>query len=191
MGLVLVMKPAALPVERESVWGHLNATPLSAPDDSAFIDEIIAAAVERLDGPEGLLNRALITQQWRVEMPRFPSLIRIPLARCRQVDAIAYVDEAGENHSLDPASYVISGLHTDRCFVRPVAGTSWPESEVGNLEAVSVTFTSGFGDDAGDVPAPLRLAVMQMVAASYADREGAGQLPPAAISAVTDWSVFA
>lgn len=201
--LTRVSGPDVLPVAIEMVWAHLKslaadegASPTDlAPADAAYIGELIEAAVDRLDGPTGLLNRALITQQWRASYSCFCLETCIPLARCQSVDAVTYLDTAGESQTLDPSAYRVTGLLTDDCRIRPAAGTSWPSSLM-DREAVSITFTSGFGDEAGDVPPTIRHSILEMVATAYEHREAviAGSifatLPLSATRAVQDWVVW-
>lgn len=201
--LTRVGGPEVLPIATEMVWAHLKsiaadegASPTDlAPADAAYIGELIEAAVDRLDGPAGLLNRALITQQWRASYGCFCLETQIPLARCQSVDAVTYLDTAGDSQTLDPSAYRVTGLLTDDCRIRPAAGTSWPSSLM-DREAVSITFTAGFGDDAGDVPPSIRHALLEMVATAYEHREAviAGSifstLPGAARRAVQDWMVY-
>jgi uncharacterized phiE125 gp8 family phage protein len=202
--LVRTAAPEALPITREMVWAHIRSLAAEegssptdlAPEDAAYIDELIAAAVDRLDGPQGLLNRALVTQTWVARYPVFCLEMRIPLARCQSVDEISYVDSAGATQTLGPSDYRVTGLLTDDTRIRPaVPGTYWPPTRE-DREAVTIEFTSGFGDESSDVPATIRHALLEMVSTAYEHREsviaGAGfsELPASAARAVSDWIVW-
>jgi uncharacterized phiE125 gp8 family phage protein len=201
MILTRVSAPAVMPVDREMVWEHLRAIltedldspPSAEPMDAELIDVLIDAAVDRLDGPHGLLNRCLISQVWLARLPRFEPEIRIPLPRCQSVSSITYLDADGETQALPLESFRVIGVGTDHARIIPV--DSWPAT-ARQPDAVAVTFVAGFGDDPEDVPGSIRLALMEMVATSYENREFAtldgsfSTLPAAASRVVSDWTVW-
>jgi uncharacterized phiE125 gp8 family phage protein len=201
MILTRIASPARLPVDRDMVWSHLNAIlvedldspPPDEPYDAALIDELIAAAVDRLDGPNGLLNRALITQTWLAQLPRFEREMRIPLPRCRLVSSITYIDPDGDSQAVALDAFRVVGLGTDHARIVPV--DNWPDTARRD-DAVAVTFVAGFGDAPDDVPGSIRLALCEMVATAYAHREFAtldgsfSTLPAAASRVVSDWTVW-
>lgn len=201
--LVSTAPPEALPIEAAFVYAHLRAIPADegaspanpAPPDAAYLDELIAAAVSRLDGPSGLLNRALITQSWEARYPAFCSEIVVPLARVRSVESVKYLDTTGVERTLDPALYRVTGRLSDDCRIRPAIGKTWPAT-LRDREAVTIAFTSGFGDAPDDVPASIRHALLEMVATAYEHREAVisgsifSSLPGAASAAVLDWKVY-
>ena len=65
MTLVRVTPPSLLPVDLALVKSHLGITTTAS---DPLIVEYIRAATRELDGPDGLLSRALITQTWRLEL---------------------------------------------------------------------------------------------------------------------------
>jgi uncharacterized phiE125 gp8 family phage protein len=201
--LVRTAAPAALPIDTALVYAHLRAIPDDegaspadpAPADAAYIDELIAAAVSRLDGPSGLLNRALITQSWEARYPGFCPEIVVPLARVQTVDSVKCLDASGVERTLDPSLYRVTGRLSDDCRIRPAIGKTWPAT-LRDREAVVVSFTSGFGDTSDDVPATIRHALLEMIATAYEHREAVisgsifSSLPGAASAAVLDWKVY-
>ena len=203
--LSLVTAPAALPVDAQMVWSHIGppipvddgASPSDlAPENAAYIDELIAAAVARIDGPTGLLNRALISQRWRLTLDHcFPARVEIPLARCKAVQSVAYVDRTGTTRTLAEEAYRVVGLNADSCSIAPAWGLSWPSTR-DDLEVITVEFTSGFGDTAEDVPPTLRHALLEMVSTAYEYRESViagaafSELPTSATRVFADWTVF-
>jgi len=201
--LICEQSPAVPAINREMVWKQVHAIleetgdspPQMAPEDADYIDMLIEAAVSRLDGHNGLLNRALITQQWRMTFDRFDSEIRIPLGRCQSVDEISYVQKSGDSATMDPANYRVRNIGSDNARVLPAVGQSWPDT-IADPEAVTVTFTAGFGDAPEDIPGSIRLALLEMVALAYAYRESAAiggsfsVLPFSATRAVLDWVIW-
>ncbi|HEY4200049.1 MAG TPA: hypothetical protein VGM83_05775 [Devosiaceae bacterium] len=196
--LLRVSSPEEMPIDRAVVFAHLRSIPFEngqAPDDADYIDGLIEMAVDRLDGPNGLLNRALISQVWKANYAAFPVEIPVPLARCTAIQSVTYLDVNGAAQTLATPAYRITGLNTDNARIRPVNGTAWPTT-CRDGEAVTVTFTSGFGADAEDIPGSIRHAILEAVARAYAysepviDGRSFSSLPGSATTAVTDWRVW-
>lgn len=201
--LICEQSPAVPAINREMVWRQVHAIleetgdspPQMAPEDADYIDMLIEAAVSRLDGPNGLLNRALITQTWRMTFDRFDPEIRVPLGRCQSVDELTYHDNSGTLVVIDPVNYRVRNIGSDNARILPAMGQSWP-STIADPEAVTVTFTAGFGDTPDDIPGSIRLALLEMVSLAYAYRESAAiggsfsVLPFSATGAVSDWVIW-
>lgn len=183
MPLRLKTAPAADPVALADVKAHLN---IAHSDDDAMLGEYIANAVETLDGRDGYLGRALVTQVWTLTLPAFTREIILPLPPCQSVDAITYADIAGDEQTLDPSLYNVTRLNSaepSRIWTEDPDG--WPATEALNPEAVTVEFTAGYGDPA-DVPAPIRHAIKEHVSRLYENRETGSHLVDA-VSAYRVW----
>lgn len=138
---------------------------------------LLAAARQELDGADGWLRRALITQTWELVLDSFPVAtwknpfggIRLPLPPLQSVTSITYLDAAGTAMVLAASAYVVDAA-AQPATIRPVYNTLWPSTRpVAN--AVTVRFIAGYGAAAGDVPAPIRLWLQQRVATRYEHRE--------------------
>jgi uncharacterized phiE125 gp8 family phage protein len=150
----------------DEVKGHIR---VDFDDEDARIADFIRAATERLDGRDGTLGCCLITQEWKFTLDRFSGEISIPLPPCQSIDAIAYVDPDGVTQTL--GGYQVFGLGTmEGARLRPIYGTSWPGTR-DIPEAVSITFTAGFGDDPTDVPEPIRANIAMRVGHLFEHRE--------------------
>ena len=135
--------------------------------DNAQIAAMVAAAIARLDGPFGLLSRALVTQTWTLTLDEWPAEIEVPLPPLQSVDSITYTAMDGATATLDPADYSVGGVGDDEpAIIWPVE--AWPKLGA-NREAVSVTFTAGYGAP-GAVPEPIRQAALAIVAALFDGR---------------------
>lgn len=180
LDVVRTIAPTETPVTVEEAMSHLNADSLDAGIQSA-IARSISAATGYLDGCDGLLGKALITQTWRLYLPAFyescccdypfdwPSgslssqAIKLPLSPLQSVTEISYTDTNGDQQVLDPdtAYRVIDGRLAE---VLPIG--SWPTVQTANPRAVSITFVAGFADDAAalDIQAPeLREAILLLI----------------------------
>lgn len=168
--------PAANALEAATVYEHLRL-PLSgsppAPDDEALVLAYRDAVEAHLDGADGVLGRALVTQTWEMTMRHFPLgcdrihgdlRIRLSLPPLQSVASITYVDADGATQTLDASKYtVVTG---ERGAIVPAYGETWPTTR-DVPEAVTVTFVAGYGDAADDVPGAIRAAGLIMVADLY------------------------
>lgn len=140
----------------------------------AEIEEIMREAVQHLDGRDGYLGRALMTQTWEARLDDFPGAARIelPLPPLQSVDSIIYTDGQGAEQTFDAANWTAYGVG-DRApgGVALLQDAHWPIAK-NTPEAVRIQFTAGYGANSADVPAPIRSAVKMLVAAAYEQREG-------------------
>ena len=164
MSLTQIAPPAFLPVTVAEARDHLR---VDDDAEDARIAALIGVATEALDGPEGLLGRALVTQTWSLTLDRFPPLISVPLPPCQAIGSISYLDPSGSECVLDPDAYEVTGSSSNiAARIRPLRGTSWPR--VGTRDdAVQVEFTAGWPL----VPERLRQAILMHVAHLYENRE--------------------
>jgi uncharacterized phiE125 gp8 family phage protein len=162
--------------------GHLR---VETGEDDAIVAAYVETATAELDGPEGQLGRALVTQKWALDLDAFPNWrdhgfcppghrgwhtrpIEVPLPPLVSVDAFTYVDEAGATQTVDPASYIV---HLGEGLIELAFGCWWPCTAIRH-RAVTVEFTAGYGDadlenGAPDVPAPIRTAILLLTEDLY------------------------
>ncbi|OAN53891.1 hypothetical protein A6A04_13445 [Paramagnetospirillum marisnigri] len=161
---VLVTAPTVEPITLGEAKAHLR---VDGSDDDTLISSLIAAARRHV---EDLTGRALITQSWQLSWDdRFPDDFRLPKGRLQAVDGITYVDGSGATITLDQAAYVVDA-ESEPGRVTPAWGASWPATRCQPV-AVTVDWTCGYGDAAGDVPAPIRAAMLLLIGTLYRDRE--------------------
>jgi hypothetical protein len=174
--LIRTSPPAVLPVSLAEVKaaGRLD------DEDDAHVAALIRTAVERVDGPDGEIQRALITQSWELRLDHFPGYwfsrgpyvswpptwypreyeIEIPLPPLQSVDSITYVS-GGLEVMMNASEYTVAGVDDrHKARLRPV--TAWPGTD-DVLEAVIVSFTCGYGDSWNDVPESIRMGITAMV----------------------------
>lgn len=142
---------------------------VESDDEDVLIGGLIAAVTAWLDGPSGILGRALVEQTWRISYDyAFPAWrIALPLSPLISVTAITYVDSNGVTQIVDPSVYQV--LDGAACAVQPAYGKAWfaPRSQA---RAVTITFTAGYGDAAA-VPMPIIAAAKLLLAHLYMNRE--------------------
>lgn len=164
MQLRLISPPADLAVPLGDVRDHIGLEPGDA-ESEITVKTIAATAV--LDGPHGLLGRALVTQRWCVCLDSFQDDFTVPLPPTQSVDAIRYFDAAGVFQTLDPAAYAVRG--TDPAVIMR-ANTAWPTVQK-RPDAVQIEITAGYGDFSIHVPPMLRHAIAAYARHLFDDRE--------------------
>jgi uncharacterized phiE125 gp8 family phage protein len=133
--------------------------------DLAESDALVAGYTRAAqDWVGAAIGRPLLDETWRYVTDGWASEITIPMP-VRDVTAIAYLDEAGAEQTLAPASYVTIGDVVSLAY-----GETWPALRR-QADAVRVTFTSGFGPDHNYVPEALREACMLLVGRMFLQRE--------------------
>ncbi|QUS39553.1 hypothetical protein RPMA_12430 [Tardiphaga alba] len=158
MRLVLVTPPTVEPLSATEAKTRLG---IGSEISDATMDSFIKAARQKLDGPDGLLQRALNTQTWKLLLPGFPcEPIMIPLPPLISISSVRYYDSSGVLQTIDPASYEV--LQGQRPALATISNTSWPNTQH-RFGAVEITFIAGYGPLATDVPEPIRSAIALLV----------------------------
>lgn len=191
--VVVIEPPEPKPLTLEEVKRHVRVTDHS--DDDGYLEGLIDAATAYLDGPAGVLGRALITQTLELRLDAFCGDIAL---RCAPVQdepiSIKYDDTDGAEQSLDSSVYRLVGSAISPRLVLTY-GSSWPSARY-QSEAVRVRYVAGYGDAPDDVPAAIRHAMLLMIGTWYAQRENVvvgqtvAQLPAAADALLMPYRIF-
>ena len=187
MTLVLVTAPVELPVAVVEIKPHAHVDPVEdGNDNDALFTSYIRSAVAWIDGRDGWLGRALVTQTWDYKIDGFPRAhtrdyhsyynplgsIRVPLPPLQSVTSVEYVDTAGVQQILSPSAYQVVGIgNSDKGQIIPKWGEIWPETRE-QPEAVKIRFVAGYGR-AQEVPPSIRHALMMLVSYWYNQRDAA------------------
>jgi uncharacterized phiE125 gp8 family phage protein len=169
MGLKLVTAPAVEPVSLAEAKTHLR---LDTATDDAYVSALITAARERV---ELFLRRALIAQAYEYAVDDFPGYDRaidLPRPPLRSVEWIRYVDTAGAVQTLDPDIYMVDASSNEMGRIARAWNRSWPFTRY-TINAVTVRFTAGYGEEPGNVPQAIRHAILIETANLYENREDA------------------
>lgn len=163
--LVRTIAPSADPVSLADLKAHQR---IAHSTEDAILSVYLSAAIERFDGRDGLLGRALISQTWALKLDSFPTgAIDIPLPPLQSITSVVYTDTAGAAQTLDAAQYYVAGLGS-RGRIVPV--DRWPDT-LARPEAVTITFSAGYGASADDVPFPIRRAILEVAGDMYRYRD--------------------
>ena len=165
MALILTSGPSVEPVSLAEAKAHLR---VDGTAEDTLIGSLIVTSRLHVEAALGL---ALITQSWSYFVDAWPkgTELRLPL---RPVQAIAAVQLYGPDESVTPVPpeiYLVDGHSVPPRLVRQGAKV-WPKP-VRSANGIEVAFVAGYGDTAADVPAPIRQAVLLLVAHWYENRE--------------------
>jgi uncharacterized phiE125 gp8 family phage protein len=154
MRLVLVSGPAVEPLTAAEAKERLN---IGDEVSDAVMDAYIMASRQRIDGADGYLGRALITQTWQGRDDTFPTddngRIYIPLPPLQTV-TVSYLGSTGSSVALvEGVDYQL--VQAQRPYILPLS--SWPS--VTGIDGVTIEFVAGYGDAGTDVPEPIRTAI--------------------------------
>lgn len=134
-------------------------------DDDAMIADLEQSAVLMA---ETYTRRVLLESTLVRTMERFPRarkpiyLYRPPFTSLTKID---YADADGDPQQLLAAD-VQQGIHGKVPFLVPGIDEDWPDTQVGNINAVTVEYVAGWADAAA-VPQVIKLAIKQLVAHWY------------------------
>lgn len=170
MPLSLVTAPAQPILTKGEARDHLR---LDGEDDIALVDRLVAAVTAYLDGREGYLGRALVTQTWDLTLDRFPlsgdRAIAVPLPPLQSVTSITYLDGDGVSQIWASSNYTVDTA-AEPGVIRLAYAKSWPLTRrIAN--AVTVRFVAGYGDHWHDVPEDIRHAALLLLGHWYEHRE--------------------
>ncbi|MGE0699675.1 MAG: head-tail connector protein [Hyphomicrobiaceae bacterium] len=165
MSLVMTSGPALEPVSLVEAKAHLRVDHMA---EDALIQSLIVTSRLHIEAALGL---ALITQGWSMFLDRWPRSGRLQLP-LRPVAAIAQVrlwNEDGTSQLLSPDHFLLDGLGLPpRLVPLATAPTLAPGRAVNGVE---IDFTAGFGAAPSDVPAPIRHALLLLIAHWHENRE--------------------
>lgn len=164
MALVLTSGPALEPVTVAEAKAHARI-------DDSVEDVLIASLIltSRLH-IETALGLALISQAWTLSLDRWPKagLVDLPLRPVQTASAVRLIARDGTPHELDSGSYRLDAAGTPPRLI-PQHGT-WPAPERRHA-GIEIDITAGYGDEAEDVPQPIRHALLCLVAHWYEHRD--------------------
>jgi uncharacterized phiE125 gp8 family phage protein len=180
MALVLTSGPALEPVTVSEAKAHLRV-------DGTAEDTLISSLIltSRLH-VETALGLALITQSWRLLLDAWPKgkAVDLPLRPLQAVDELRVLSADGDPAIVPASTYLVDIAGLPPRLVR--TGLLWPLPGQ-SANGIEIDFTAGYGDAAADVPAPIRQALLLLIAHWYEHRApievGAAETSvPAAVS---------
>lgn len=163
MSLDLIAGPAVEPVSVAEAKMHVR---IDGTAEDGFISSLIITSRLHVEAALGL---ALVTQRWLWRFDQWPGkgAVELPLRPVQSVDAVRIHPASGTAATVSPSSYTLDGAGNPARLM-PKAALPGPGAAINGIE---IEFTAGFGAAAADVPAPIRQAVLLLVAHWYENRE--------------------
>jgi len=156
--------PAEEPVTVAAAKAHLRI-------DGSAEDVLIASLIltSRLH-VEAAMGLALITQEWRLTFDRWPEAgeVRFPLRPIQSITSVSVAGDDGVPVLVSDADYTLDGQAL-RPRLIPRNG-SWLQPKT-RANGIEIQFTAGIGDEAEDIPQPIRHAILLLVAHWYEHRD--------------------
>lgn len=174
----IVTKPVAKPLELPEVLEHAKIR----PEEAALQQVLLNAAIEvaRMNC-EAFTKRQLIDAElelwldtWWEEHLFSEGSLFLPKPPLRTVVSVKYLDEAGNEQTLNPAKYrvdvqegpelIAETCQRGRLWLK--SGETWPATRC-EPAAIKIRFTAGYGGSAAKVPEPLREGMRREVTEMY------------------------
>ncbi len=166
MAIRILEGPQAEPISLIEAKAHLRVDDTA---DDTLIDGLIRAAREYC---ETLQGRALMVQTIQMVLDQVPGRsFEIPLPPLVSVRSIEVSYEDGTTATVPASDYLVdTASQPGRVSLKRDA--DWPaEKEYAELNAFSVTFEAGYGDEGEDVPQTTRQAILLLIGHWYEHRE--------------------
>jgi uncharacterized phiE125 gp8 family phage protein len=130
-----------------------------------------------------LLDRALLTSTWELELELFPveHYIRLPLGQLQSVTSFTFVVGDGAPMTVPEESYEVRT--GDRGSIELLPGRTWP---AGDVRRVFVCFVAGWPSPAA-VPAAIKQAMRLMIRETYYHQEAEQGFSPAFRALLVNW----
>lgn len=155
MGQKLITGPTIEPITLAEAKAQLSIS--DSVQDDVITRHIVAARIYA----ENYTGSAFITQTWELALDTFPAEVELPTKPVQSITSVKYMDLTPAEQTLDAAAYGLDN-YSPRHWLVPAAGVSWPDVYSGT-NVVKVRYVAGFGNDAADVPAAIRQALLLAV----------------------------
>lgn len=187
MALLMTSGPAVEPVTLAEAKAHLR---VDGDAEDVLITSLVMTSRLQI---EAALSMALVTQTWSYFVDRLPpdGIIRLPLRPVQSLDAVRVHHDDGGITSLPTATYALDGLSNPPRLIRHDVTSHTAVPRLAN--AYEFALTLGFGPSPDDVPAPIRQALLQLVAHWFEHRDpseigkDAARIPAAVSQLLAPW----
>ena len=152
----LVIAPTEEPITLAEVKTYLG---IDDTESDSLITSLITSARMKV---EYYLNKALVSQSWKVVFDAFPDEIELLKTPVQSVTHIKYYDTGDSQQTLDSAYYYLDNYgESSSHFVLPSPGLVWPAT-YDRINAVEVQYVAGIGT-ADDVQEDIKQTLLQLV----------------------------
>lgn len=163
------------PIDLEALKQHLRLK-VDANDVYELEDSVLALLISAAcEAYEYQTKTTLLTSTLKFSYTHFKRIIEMPRPPLQEINEVRYMDEkTGQWTVVNPANY----FHIATKTVNPgmivfaddfVASPPVPDPQ--HPYPVELTYKAGFGDTTTDIPAAVRLALMNTIGTYYMQRE--------------------
>lgn len=132
--------------------------------EDTLINTLILAASS---AAQEMAGKALVSQSWQWQTAQPTGRVSLPMFPIETIDAITYQDADDATQSLTVSDFRLFG-DQNSAAIEPKDGISWPSMHA-RPDALSITFTAGFGD-ISTVPDTLKTAALLLIAHWFENR---------------------
>jgi len=164
MALIDLALPAAEPVDLAYVKTFLR---VDGADEDALIGTLIKTSRHQV---ENMIGRTLIRRSFIYRGPapsgHYLSLPRPPLLSVARISLIGENDQAID---IPAADYAVN-TRRDPGEIQLKKSANWTDY-MSEFCTIEIEFSAGYGDNADDVPLPIRQAILLLIAQSFEYRD--------------------
>lgn len=188
-GNTRTVHPVAEPVSLTEVETHLRLSNVTG-DELIYLNELVLESVAELEDLTGL---GFTTQTWKLTLDNWPGggeqwwdgmrqghidevyagggkgWVTLPRHPLQSIESVTVYDEDGTSSAVTIADIFDIDTQQIRGRMALKSGASWPVA-LRRTNAIEIVYKVGFGDNANDVPTPIRRAIRQMVGYLYEHR---------------------
>lgn len=145
---------------------------VNSSGEDTLIDALVAGATEHA---QNYLEQAFVTQTVTEKFDELGPVLRLSIHPVISITSVKYIDENGAEQTLAADQYN-ADTYAKRAVIEPAYNVSWPTARA-QLNAVTVVYQAGYGA-ASSVPEDIKLAIRQIVADAFDNRQDSvKQLP--------------
>ena len=164
MAMLLRSGPNLEPVTIEEVKAHLR---VDGSDEDALLASLVLTSRLHI---EAALSIALVAQSWRMVLDVWPKngIVAMPIAPVMMIEDVRVIAANGDVNTVAADTYHLDVAGRPRRLM-PLAG-AWP-SPGRRTAGIEIDLIAGYGATAADVPAPIRQALLLLIAHWYEHRD--------------------
>jgi len=175
----LLAEPAEEPVSLAETKAFLKVEDTA---EDGLITTLIGAARLHV---EGVTGQALLAQNWRVVLDRWPDnrVVKLPVGPFISLTEISAYDQGGSAHLINLVQFF---AEPDRLLL-PLNVVGMPSLR--DRQGLEIDYVAGYGTEPEDVPADIRQALLVLVAYWFEHRDavivaGSGSVVPTGFDAL-------
>ncbi len=164
--LVRTIAPASEPLTLTEVKDYLR---VSDNNDDTLITNLIETARE---AAERFLRSSLINQSWKTSYDEYtPSKVRLAMGPAQSITSVTVFARDETPTVISSDTYYLSAGNINLMFDANVVS-----------HRIEITYVTGYGSAASNVPEPIRQGMLAHIAAIYDGRAGKNAVPSQALA---------